>query len=42
MDKVRIIEIKESIFADNDAKAAQMRERLKAEKRSPAAQSESA
>ncbi|MDD4076075.1 MAG: hydrogenase nickel incorporation protein HypB [Eubacteriales bacterium] len=32
MDKVRIIEIKESIFADNDAKAAQMRERLKAEK----------
>lgn len=32
MDKVRIIEIKESIFADNDAKAAEMREQLKAEK----------
>lgn len=32
MDKVRIIEIKESIFADNDAKAAKMREQLKAQK----------
>ena len=32
MDKVRIIEIKESIFADNDAKAAQTRQALKAEK----------
>ena len=32
MDKVRIIEVKESIFADNDAEAARVRKELKGEK----------
>ena len=32
MDSVRIIEIKESVFADNDREADRVRARLKAEK----------
>lgn len=32
LDNVRIVDIKESIFADNDAEADRIRERLKAEK----------
>ncbi|HBR33206.1 MAG TPA: hydrogenase accessory protein HypB, partial [Firmicutes bacterium] len=32
MEKVRIIEIKESIFADNDKEAARIRSELKREK----------
>ena len=32
MEKVRIIEIKESVFADNDREAARLRAKLKREK----------
>ena len=29
MDEIRIIEVKQSVFADNDADAARLRQRLK-------------
>ena len=32
MDEIRIIEVKESVFADNDADAARLRQQLKADK----------
>ena len=32
MDKVRVIEVKQSVFADNDAQADRLRRELKAQK----------
>ena len=32
MDKLKIIEVKESVFADNDREASRLREGLKREK----------